>query len=157
MAKPLIEIIGVERAKEIMANVKEELGPHLEYLIRKKALELYREMTREKMPAGVVRVGESEFREGLEKHRVVVADFWAEWCLPCRMVAPIMERLAKKYAGRAYFVKVNVDECRELAIEHGIMSIPTVIVFLDGREYKRFVGVYPGLEKELDGILAELT
>jgi len=134
-----------------------EEDEHLKYLIRKKALELYKRMARERMPARVVEVDEHAFREELKKRKVLVADFWAEWCIPCRMVSPIIERLARKYAGRASFVKVNVDECRDLAIEHGIMSIPTVIVFVNGSEYRRFVGAHPGLEKALDKLLAELA
>lgn len=71
----------------------------------------------------------------------VLVDFWASWCGPCRMVAPIIDELADDFDGRAKVGKVNVDEQRELASEYRVMSIPTIIVFKNGEIVDKAVGV----------------
>ena len=71
----------------------------------------------------------------------VLVDFWAEWCMPCRMVAPVIEELADEYAGRVTVAKVNIDNENALAVRLEIMGIPTVILYSDGVEVKRFIGV----------------
>lgn len=71
----------------------------------------------------------------------VLVDFWASWCGPCRMVAPIIESLAEEYDGRVSFCKVNVDDEGQLAARFGIESIPTVMIFKDGEVVERAVGV----------------
>ncbi len=73
----------------------------------------------------------------------VVVDFWAPWCMPCRMLGPVMEQLAEKNAGTVDFYKLNVDENTPTAATYNVMSIPTVIIFKGGVEVKRFVGVQP--------------
>ena len=73
----------------------------------------------------------------------VMVDFFAEWCGPCKMAAPIIEELADEYAEKAVIAKVDVDEENALASEYSIMSIPTVIVFMNGKEVDRKVG-FPG-------------
>lgn len=70
----------------------------------------------------------------------VLVDFWADWCAPCKMFAPIFEKAAEKMDSTAVFAKVNVDECEELALKYSVMSIPTVIVFKDGSEVSRRTG-----------------
>ena len=72
---------------------------------------------------------------------VTIVDFWAEWCMPCRMQTPIMESLAKKLAGKATISKLNVDENPETASRFGITGIPTSVLLKDGKEVQRFVGV----------------
>ena len=72
-----------------------------------------------------------------------MVDFWADWCGPCKMLAPVIEDLSGQYEGRALVGKVNVDEEPELAMRYGVMSIPTVIFFKDGKEIDRKVGVMP--------------
>ena len=79
---------------------------------------------------------ESEIKEG-----ITIVDFWAPWCAPCHIQAPILEAVAKKLDGRAKFAKLNVDEARGPAMTYGIQGIPTVIIFKDGEEVQRFVGV----------------
>ncbi len=72
---------------------------------------------------------------------VSLVDFWAEWCGPCRMMAPIIDELSKEFEGKAKIGKVNVDEEMELAEQFGVSSIPTLVIMKDGKEVKRFVGV----------------
>ena len=84
------------------------------------------------------------FEKALGKSGVLVADFWAGWCMPCKMLAPVIDRLAEEYEGRVVVGKVDVDECGDLAMRYGVMNIPTVILFKNGREIDRKVGVMPG-------------
>jgi len=79
----------------------------------------------------------------LESDQPVLVDFWAPWCGPCRMIAPIIEQLAAENAGKAKVVKLNVDDAQNLAAGYGINSIPTIMVFKDGQVVERFVGVQP--------------
>ena len=81
-----------------------------------------------------------EFESVVSAAPVALLDFWAEWCGPCRMVSPIIEELAGRYDGKAVIAKVNVDEEGDLARRFHVMSIPTVILFKDGKEIARKVG-----------------
>lgn len=73
---------------------------------------------------------------------VAVVDFYAEWCNPCKMLAPIIEDIAESYKGKANVVKLNVDEAQTIAEQYGIMSIPTIMIFKDGKEKQRLVGFH---------------
>jgi len=75
--------------------------------------------------------------EVLESATPVVVDFWATWCGPCRMVAPVVEEIAKEYAGRVKVGKVDVDENSRVASDFGIMSIPTIMIFKNGRLWNK--------------------
>ncbi len=79
--------------------------------------------------------------EAVESDVPVLVDFWAEWCQPCKMIAPTIEQLAQDYAGRVKVGKVDTDSNREVSIEYGISSIPTVILFKGGQVIHKFVGV----------------
>ena len=83
------------------------------------------------------------FDKALASGQLLMVDFWAEWCGPCKMLAPVIEELGGEYEGKAVVGKINVDEEQELAIRYGVMSIPTVIFFKDGEEVARKVGVLP--------------
>ena len=82
----------------------------------------------------------ADFESFLTEKKVALVDFWASWCGPFRMVGPVIEQLAEEYAGRANVGKVNVDEQNALAAQFGVMSIPTVVVFENGKEVDRLVG-----------------
>ena len=79
----------------------------------------------------------------LQSNRPVLVDFWALWCGPCRMLAPIVESLAKQYAGNAQVVKLNVDDNRQVAGRFQIQSIPTMLIFKNGQLVDRIIGAQP--------------
>lgn len=81
--------------------------------------------------------------EVLKSKDVVLVDFWAPWCGPCRMLGPVVEELAKDFEGKAKVGKVNVDESPQTAGQYGVMSIPTILIFKDGSPVETFVGVQP--------------
>jgi thioredoxin 1 len=81
--------------------------------------------------------------EVLKSDRPVLVDFWAEWCGPCRMVAPVLEEIAKEHADKLRIVKLNIDENPETARQYQIMSIPTMAVFVNGTVDKSIVGAKP--------------
>lgn len=74
---------------------------------------------------------------------IVLVDFWAPWCGPCKMIAPVVSELAEQFEGKARIGKLNVDENKVTAAEYGVRSIPTLILFKDGEPVKQFVGVKP--------------
>ncbi len=73
----------------------------------------------------------------------ILVDFWAEWCGPCKMIAPVLDEIAQEQAGKLKVAKLNVDEAPAVAQRFGVMSIPTMIVFRDGKPAKRLVGAKP--------------
>jgi thioredoxin 1 len=93
--------------------------------------------------ASVLTVTEANFEETLKADKPVLIDFWAEWCGPCRMVAPVVEEVAKELEGKLVVGKLNVDENPAVAQKYGIMSIPTLLVFKNGEVVKSLVGYMP--------------
>ncbi|RLI31165.1 thioredoxin [Candidatus Bathyarchaeota archaeon] len=90
-----------------------------------------------------VDVGDEDFGDFVGRFRFVVVDFWASWCPPCRIIAPIIEKLAKQYAGKIVFAKVNVDQNPKTALAYGVTSIPTLIFIKNGVEVDRIIGAVP--------------
>ena len=86
---------------------------------------------------------QKSFDAALAEGKLMMVDFWANWCMPCRMLGPVIEQLAQDYEGKAVIGKVDVDEQGELAMRYGVMSIPTVIFFKDGKEIRGGVGTRP--------------
>jgi len=89
----------------------------------------------------LVNVNEENFKTTvLDSSLPILVDFWAEWCGPCRMVAPILDKLQKEYEGKIKIVKVNIDNNNGLAEKYEVMSIPTLIAFKDGKQFEMIVG-----------------
>ena len=89
----------------------------------------------------VIELNEANFDEALGKATVpVLVDFWAGWCAPCRVMKPVMETLAKEFAGQAGFGKIDVDQNQALARRYGVMSIPNFVLFKNGKPVDRAVG-----------------
>ena len=82
-------------------------------------------------------------KEILEEKKTVLVDFWADWCGPCRMIAPVISEIAEEYSDRLKVCKVNVDEAPRCASTYGIMSIPTLAVFSKGKVIQKVVGALP--------------
>ena len=102
-----------------------------------------------------VTVNNQNLAEVLASSPVVLIDFWATWCGPCRMLAPVVEEVAAEFEGKAVVAKCNVDEAREVAMQYRIMSIPTLIYFKNGEVADKTVGVVSKSEivKKLNNLL----
>lgn len=103
-----------------------------------------------------IHVTEATFeQEVLQSETPVLVDFWAEWCGPCRMIAPIVEELAGEYEGKMKVVKLDVDSNQDIAFKYGVMSIPTLGIFKGGEMVERLVGYMPKqqLKKRIDTAL----
>src|SRR6266699_5053067 len=93
-------------------------------------------------------LSDASFSSEISKYPLMVVDFWAAWCGPCRMVAPIIEQLAKEYAGRVAFGKLNVDENPLTSGEFQVQSIPTLLIFRDGQPVDGIIGAVPKYQIE---------
>jgi len=109
------------------------------------------------MAANIVTLTQENFAaEVLQSPTPVLVDFWAEWCGPCKMIAPVLSELADEYAGRAKIGKVNIDEHQGLAAEYGVRAIPTLLVFHQGQVAEQLVGARSkrDLKASLDRVTA---
>lgn len=104
----------------------------------------------------VIHFNEEGLKKAMQQPGVLLVDFWASWCGPCRMIAPVIEELAAEYDGEVTVGKVDVDSESNLAMEFGVMSIPNVVILKDGREVDRKVGAMPksAYAEALDNALA---
>jgi thioredoxin 1 len=92
---------------------------------------------------------DSNFQSETAKYPIILVDFWAPWCGPCRMVGPIIEQLAREYSGRVAFGKVNVDENQMISGSFGIQSIPTMMIFKNGKAVDVMIGALPKAQIEM--------
>ena len=94
-----------------------------------------------------IKVTDANFQqEVIESELPCLVDFWAQWCMPCHMVAPTVEAMAKKYQEKLKVCKLNVDEAPGVSSEYGIMSIPTLLIFKNGKTVDKIIGVIPEAE-----------
>jgi thioredoxin 1 len=107
------------------------------------------------MLSSIVKFTTADFDGYLKSGKPVFVDFWAEWCPPCRTMEPVVERLAAKYAGKVVFGKLNTDEESELATRYEIQSIPTFMIFKDGRPAEAVIGAVG--EPVLDKLIQKST
>ncbi len=107
--------------------------------------------------ANIVTLSEANFSEQVLKSTTpVLVDFWAEWCGPCKMIAPVLDELATEYDGKVKIGKVNIDEFQQIAINYGIQSIPTLLFFKNGQVADQVVGMRSkrDLKASFDRVLA---
>ncbi|MEM2546430.1 MAG: thioredoxin, partial [Candidatus Bathyarchaeia archaeon] len=121
-----------------------EKDKELERIKEKKLRKLLKELgEKHSMNGKVVHITDSNFNEIVRRNPLVLVDFWAEWCMPCRMLAPIIEDLAKEYSDKVLVGKLNVDENPATASKFHVFSIPTLILMRNGVEAERIVGYVP--------------
>lgn len=111
--------------------------------IRKRKMERLQTMASKKTSGEVLILDDNNLTETVHEHPFVVVDCWAEWCGPCKMIAPIIAELAKDYAGRITFGKLNIDENMGVAMTYKINAIPTMLVFRNGALVGQIVGALP--------------
>jgi thioredoxin 1 len=95
-----------------------------------------------------IHITDDAFDKVVKENRYVVVDFWAEWCRPCHAIAPTIEELARKYAGKVVFAKINSDENQRKFQEYGVMGIPTLLFFKDGKLVDQVIGAMPKAQFE---------
>ena len=102
-------------------------------------------------PSEPIELTDANVDQALQRFPLIVVDCWAPWCGPCQMMTPVLEELAKEYAGKIVFGKVNVDENGQTAMKYGIRSIPALLVFQDGKVVDQIIGAQPkqALEPQL--------
>jgi thioredoxin len=123
----------------------------LEAIKQKKLAELQKEAATKTMMSALTEpivLTDSNFASEVKKYPLMIVDFWAPWCGPCRMVSPIIEQLAREYSGRVAFGKVNVDENQRIAASFGIQSIPTLMIFKVGKAVDLMIGAMPKAQIE---------
>ena len=111
-----------------------------------KLREMMKSVTSEKQGTTLnkpVEMVDATFKEMIQNHSLVVVDCYAPWCGPCHIVAPVIEELARDYAGKILFGKLNVDENREVSMQYQIMGIPTLLVFKNGKLVDTIIGALP--------------
>ena len=124
----------------------------LEAIKHKKLAELQKEAATKAMMSSItepIGLTDSSFGNEISKYPIMLVDFWAPWCGPCRMVSPIIEQLSREYSGKVAFGKVNVDENQKIAASFGIQSIPTLMIFRNGKAVDVMVGALPKAQIEM--------
>ena len=107
--------------------------------------------------AEVAEVTDQNFEaEVLNSDKPVIIDFWAEWCAPCRAIAPIIKALAEQYGDQVKIAKIDVQAHPNIAGQYGVSSIPTVLAFKDGRVVEQLTGVHPKVKADLEAMVEKL-
>lgn len=126
------------RSAGIFNNMDDELAR-----LREKRVQEMKEKMKNTQEGKVEHVDEMHFQQFLATNQYAVVDFWAEWCGPCRRIAPIMDELAIEFGGRVAFGKCNTDENQRLAMQFNIDAIPAMMLFSNGQLVDRIIGAYP--------------
>ncbi len=124
----------------------------LEAIKHKKLAELQKEAATKAMMSSITEpivLTDSNFASEVSKYPIMLVDFWAPWCGPCRMVSPIIEQLSREYSGKVAFGKVNVDENQRIAASFGIQSIPTLMIFKGSKAVDVIMGAVPKAQIEM--------
>lgn len=133
-----------------------DLRSHIDHLLRDKPLPEKKSSNggKKKQAAGTLHLSDKSFpREVLKSSTPVLVDFWAPWCGPCRSIAPFIDQMATKYAGQVKIAKVNTDQHPRISQQYDIRSIPTMILFKDGKPAERIVGANPrAIQNLLDDV-----
>jgi thioredoxin 1 len=126
-----------------MENKENDENKELERIKQAKLQKMMRSVASEKRGMVLnkpIEITDTTFKEMIQNHSLVVVDCWAPWCGPCNMVAPVIEELARDYAGKISFGKLNVDENQEVSMQYQIMGIPTLLVFKNGKLVEKIIG-----------------
>ena len=124
----------------------------LEAIKHKKLAELQKEAATKAMMSSITEpivLTDSNFTSEISKYPIMLVDFWAPWCGPCRIVSPIIEQLSREYSGKVAFGKVNVDENQRIAASFGIQSIPTLMIFKGSKAVDVIIGAMPKAQIEM--------
>jgi thioredoxin 1 len=124
----------------------------LEAIKHKKLAELQKQAATKAMMSSITEpivLTDSNFASEVTKYPIMLVDFWAPWCGPCRMVSPIIEQLSREYSGTVAFGKVNVDENQRIAASFGIQSIPTLMIFKGSKAVDVIIGAMPKAQIEI--------
>ncbi|MDQ3970518.1 MAG: thioredoxin [Thermoproteota archaeon] len=124
----------------------------LEAIKHKKLAELQKDAANKAMMSSITEpivLTDSNFASEVIKYPIMLVDFWAPWCGPCRIVSPIIEQLSREYSGKVAFGKVNVDENQRIAASFGIQSIPTLMIFKGGKAVDVIIGAMPKAQIEM--------
>ncbi len=100
-------------------------------------------MSEENYPEEPVKITDDDFEETIEDYPLILVDFWADWCGPCKMMEPVLEELAREYQGDLVIAKMNVDENSRIPGQFQVSSIPTMVLFKDGEQVERMMGALP--------------
>lgn len=126
-------------------STEREENSELEQIRTRKIREMMTKMKKKEESAAtsLITLSDSTFDDVVRKHPLMLIDCWAEWCGPCRMIAPVIDELARDYSGRLTVAKLNVDENPDTANRFGVMSIPTLLIMKGGNEVDRIIGAVP--------------
>ena len=128
-----------------------EEGDELRRIRERKLARMMEGTSAPSVPVGAIDVTDADFDGAISGSGLAVVDCWAPWCGPCKMLSPVIDSLAQRYAGQVTFLKLNTDQNQRTAARFAVMSIPTVLIFKNGQPVERMVGAQP--ENVLDGLI----